>query len=121
MIAKDTEALMPFLYLESLPPRTTKGDILHLLCGVGGIGREQVGRIELRGAVAVVEVPDGWEVRLVKALAGADMKGRRLRARAAGAATATGPDDHFARLAQLVRLESTADATAALEKSRRLS
>ena len=39
---------MPLLHLEALPPRTTKGEILHLLIGEGGIGRAHVGKIELR-------------------------------------------------------------------------
>jgi ATP-dependent RNA/DNA helicase IGHMBP2 len=112
---------MALLYLESLPPRTTKGEILHLLCGVGGIGREQVGRIELRGALAVVEVPDGCEARLTKKLDGADMKGRQLRVRAGGAPTSIGSEDHFGRLARLVRLESAAEAAQTLERSRRLT
>src|SRR5438876_11663332 len=100
---------MPLLHLEPLPPRTTKGDILHLLCTVGGIGREQIGRIELYGAIAAVEVPSGWETRLARALDGSELKGRRLRVRAGGVAQ-TGPNDHFGHLARLVRLESEEEA-----------
>jgi hypothetical protein len=32
-----------------LPPRTTKVEILNFLCTVGGLRREQVGRIDLQG------------------------------------------------------------------------
>src|SRR4051794_32980679 len=105
---------MPLLHLEALPPRTTKGEILHLLCATGGIKREQVGRIELHGALAAVEVPPGWETRLARAVDGAELKGRRLRARAGGPAHAAGPDDHFRRLARLVGLESDEEARQAL-------
>jgi hypothetical protein len=108
---------MALISLEPLLPRTTKGDVLHLLCDVGGIKREQVGRIELNGAIAVIEVPGGWETRLAKTLEGAELKGRRLRCRAGGAISAAGPDDHFARLARLVRLESQAEAQELAAKS----
>ena len=37
--------------------------------------------VELHGGSALIEVPDGWIVRLVKALDGAVLKDRRLRAR----------------------------------------
>lgn len=112
---------MTLLYLESLPPRATKGDILHLLCAIGGLVRDQVGRIELHGTTGIVEVPDGKEVRLAKALDGTDMKGRQIRVRAGGGNTLSGNEDHFGRLARLVRLESDAGAKEAIERSRRLT
>jgi ATP-dependent RNA/DNA helicase IGHMBP2 len=112
---------MPLLHLESLPARTTKGEILHLLCGAGGIDREQVGLIELRGTVATVEVPVGWERRLAKTLDGAELKGRRLRVRAGGVLKSAGPDDHFANLARLIQLESEEEARQALDHSSRRS
>src|SRR5687767_9084980 len=112
---------MPMLYLESLPTRTTKGDILDLLCAVGGLVRGQVGRIELHGAAAVVEVPEGWEARLARKLDGVDFKGRRLRVSAGGVNIPAAPEDHFGRFARLVRLESEAEAKEALEKTRRLT
>ena len=65
---------MTLLHLEPLPPRTTKGDILKFLCSAGGLRREQVGRIDLRGALAVVEVPDEAEAQLVKAQMGRHSK-----------------------------------------------
>ena len=71
---------MTLLHLEPLPPRTTKGEILSLLCTDGGLRREQVGRIDLQGSTVVIEVPDGSDARVVKALDGASFKERRLRA-----------------------------------------
>src|SRR5438874_13662348 len=100
---------MPLLHLEPLPPRATKGDIIHLLCAVGGISGEQIGRIELYGAIAAVEVPSGWEMRLARAMDGTEFRGRELRVRAGGVAQ-TGPNDHFGHLACLVRLESDEEA-----------
>src|SRR5262249_30370560 len=88
--------MMILLYLEPVPPRTTKGEILHFLMTAGGIRRDQVGRIDLRGATAVVEVPPGWETRLVKALDGAALKNRRLRAwSTAGPDSPSAGEDHF--------------------------
>ena len=109
---------MSLLHLESLPPRTTKGDILRLLCTSGGIGREQVGRIEVFGAIGTVELPAGWEAKLAKALDGLELRGRRIRARPGGM-TQTGPDDHFSHLARLVRLESEEEARQMRERCRR--
>src|SRR4051812_32556852 len=97
---------MPLLYLEPLPPRTAKGDVLRLICSAGGIRRELVGRIEVHGAIAAVEVPAGSESRLARALEGAELNGRRLRARPGGTDRVEAPDDHFGRLARLVQLES---------------
>src|SRR5271165_3547802 len=111
---------MPLLHLEPLPRRTTKGEVLHFLCSTGGIRGEQVGRIDLCGAVVAIEVPPGWDVRLVKALDGALLKGRRLRAWSSRAAPASSAEDHFRRLARLLNLESEAEAQRALEGARRL-
>lgn len=111
---------MALLHLESLPPRTTKADLLHLLSDTGGLDRRRVGRIDLQGTTATVEIPDGWEGRLVKALDGAAFRERRLGAWA-GAAGPGDADDHFRRLARLLELESDAEAQQALERTRGLS
>jgi hypothetical protein len=111
---------MALLYLESLPPRTTKADLLHLLSDAGGLDRSRVGRIDLQGTTATIEVPDGWEGRMAKALDGTTFRERHLGAWAA----APGPrdsDGHFRRLARLLELESDAEAEQALERTRGLS
>ncbi len=100
---------MPLLHLEPLPPRTTKGELLRLVCEAGGLRGAHVGRIDLQGALAVIEVPAGSEQRLVKALDGATLRERRLRAWIAGAAPADATD-HFGRLARLLALESATEA-----------
>ena len=107
---------MTLIHLEPLPRRTTKGELLNLLCTIGGLRREQVGRIDLRGSSAVVEVPAGWEARLVKTLDGASFKERLLRAWSTGAAVSPADaDDHFQRLARLLNLESQAEAQQILD------
>lgn len=119
---------MPLLYLEPLSPRTTKSDLLAFLDQVGGLDRQRVGKIELRGKQAVVEVPDGWEARLLKALDGQRLGDRRVRVTCgAGVSPAFGQpgrphhnqEDHFERLTRLLELESQAEEAA--ERSRRLS
>src|SRR6476620_3312665 len=71
---------MALLHLEPLPPRTSKGDLLALLQTQGGLRRDRVGKIDLRGNTAAVEVPDDWVARLVRSLDGAALKDRKLRA-----------------------------------------
>jgi hypothetical protein len=113
---------MPLLNLESLPRRITKSGLLAFLDTVGGLDRRRVGRIELRGKEATVEIPDGWQSRLVKALDGQLLGDRRVRVWAASS-----PDsghsggDHFERLAGLLDLESQSEAREAVERGRRLS
>ena len=52
---------MSLLYLEPLPPRVSRGDVLRFVCERGGIDGRLVGRIDLQGRSATVEVPDSWE------------------------------------------------------------
>jgi superfamily I DNA and/or RNA helicase len=123
---------MPLLYLEPLPRRATKIDLLAWLERLGGIDRRRVGRIELRGRQAVIEVPDGWELRLVKALDGQPLDERRLRVWSGpgthsaswgeGQPLPQGDEEaHFLQLARLLKLESQAEAERVLEQARRLS
>ncbi len=110
------------LRLESLPARTSKGDLLQLLCTAGGIDRQRVGLISLVGNAAAVEVPEGWAPRLAKALDGSLLKNRRIRAwAAADAGTGSAIEDHFQRLIRLLDLESQAEARQAQERLDRLS
>ena len=113
---------MALIYLEPLPRRASKADILALLDNAGGLDRRRVGRIELRGAQAVVEVPDGWDARLVRLLDGQTLGDRRVRAWAGGQPSVIhGEEDHFQRLARLLDLESRAETQRAAEQARRLS
>src|SRR5436305_1142093 len=49
---------MALLHLEPLSSRTTKGDLLRFLCEKGGLDRAHVGRIDIQGRTATIEVPD---------------------------------------------------------------
>jgi ATP-dependent RNA/DNA helicase IGHMBP2 len=98
---------MPTLNLEPLPSRAGKGDILRLLIEKGGLDRVRVGKIDIQGRTASVEIPTGWEVRLIRALDGVDFLDRPLRAWITG--TVKG-EDHFTRLTALLEIESDAEA-----------
>ena len=81
-----------------------------------------MGRIELHGNQAVVEIPDGWEARLVKAFDGRQFGDRRVRAWTSGPPTAgRSGENHFSRLARLLELEGHAEAQRAAEQAQRLS
>ena len=90
---------------------------------VGGLPGNRIGKIELSGGRATVEVPGGWETRVAKALDGASLGGRTIRAWAGpgeGHKT-TVHEDHFRTLSELLELERETEARRALERSRRLS
>ncbi|MGO9110500.1 MAG: IGHMBP2 family helicase [Thermoguttaceae bacterium] len=113
---------MPLLHIEPLPRRASTLEVLDFLDRVGGLDRKRVGRIEFRGPAAVVEVPDGWEARVLKALDGQMFGDRRVRAQmTADRAAISGPEDHFGRLARLLDLESRAEAQRVAQQAKRLS
>jgi len=113
---------MPLLHLEPLPRRVNKLDVLEFLDRVGSLDRKRVGRIEFRGPAAVVEVPDGWESRLLKALDGQMFGDRRIRVRIAADRPGTsGPEDHFTRLGRLLDMESRAEAQRVAQQAKKLS
>jgi len=113
---------MPFLHIEPLPRRASKPEVLDFLDRVGGLDRRRVGRIEFRGPAAIVEVPDGWEARLLKTVDGQMFGDRRVRARVTTDRHAvSGPEDHFARMERLLDLESRAEAQAVAQQARKLS
>ena len=112
---------MSLLHLEPLPPRVSRGDVLRFVCERGGIDGRLVGRIDLQGRSATVEVPDSWEARLVKALDGAALNDRKLRAWSEGGPTGAAGEDHFQRLSRLLELESQAEARQLLEAVQRLA
>jgi len=111
---------MPSLHLERLSPRVGKTDLLKLLDRVGGLPGTRVGRIELSGGKATIEVPAGWEERLARNLDGAELQGRKIRA---WAERAGDKEEHefLARLVKLIEVEREAESTRAIELSRRVS
>mgnify|MGYP001324582844 CR=1 FL=1 len=115
---------MPIVHLENLSHKVGKADLLKIFDQVGGLPGKRIGKIELGGGRATVEVPSGWEGRVAKALDGTSLAGRTIRAWA-GAAEGHGTpekhDVHFRRLMELLELERETEAGRALERSRRLS
>jgi superfamily I DNA and/or RNA helicase len=113
---------MPLLHLENLPHRTSRGELLHLVATVGGIAGTRVGRIELHGPHASLEVPGDWGERLVRALDGIEFKERRLRARLTGGPAGSDvAEDHFVHLGRLLDLESRAVQQDSLQRLREIS
>ncbi|MCA9179196.1 MAG: AAA family ATPase, partial [Planctomycetales bacterium] len=112
------------LHIESLPPQTTRGTIVRLLIQVGKVDKRLIGRVELRGRAAAVEVPARLADRLAAAIDGATLLNQKLRAwceRAPAASTADGQEDHFERLRRLLDLESRAEDQRALQLLKQLS
>lgn len=114
---------MSLIILDQLSPRVRKADLLRLLDNVGGLAGRRVGKIELSGGRASVEVPGGWEGRLAKALDGTVLHGRRISAWASGtdAGSASGADEHLPRLVRLIDVEREAEGRRAVELCRSLS
>jgi DNA polymerase III delta prime subunit len=113
---------MSLLHIEPLPRKINKLDLLAFLDQHGGLDRRRVGRIELQGKRATLEVPDDWLVRLVKALDGQPLGQGRVRVWAGGKPDVVhGQESHFQRLTRLLELESQAEAKEIAQRSRRLS
>ena len=113
---------MSTVILEQLSPRVGKADLLRLFDTVGGLPGVRVGKIELSGGRASVEVPQGWEDRLARLLDGATLHGRRVTAWASGANSDSDSDqEHLQRLIRLIEVEREAEARRAVELCRRLS
>jgi hypothetical protein len=112
---------MSRIQIENLASRIGKHDLLQLLDTVGGLPGRRVGKIELGGGRATVEVPADWQARVAKALDGASLAGRRIRAWPVPDAHRGPGGDHFARLLALLELERQAEAERALNRTRRLS
>ncbi len=113
---------MILLHIESLPRKITKGQLLGFINSVPGMDRQQVGRIDLHANAAIIEIPEDWQGRLVRALDGQALGKRRVRVWAESSGDASGDDgSHFEHLARLLELESRAEATKAAERDKRLS
>src|SRR4051812_10488024 len=113
---------MPLLFLEPLPRRARKGDVLAQLLHSGALSKAQVGKIELRGAQAVVEIPEGAESKAVRILDGWTWDERKVRAWIGSTSSGTtSSEDHFQRLARLLELESRAQAQRVRENIRAVS
>ena len=114
------------LRLEALPPGTTKGTIVRLLEQVGGVPKHLIGKIELAGRIATIEVPGAKLPRILRLLDGSPLGIHKIRAVAARAASeprgAGDPEvDHFTRLGRWLDMEAAAEAEQVQRRFQRLS
>jgi DNA polymerase III delta prime subunit len=110
------------LHLEPIPRRVSKAEVLAFLTQIGGVDRNRIGKIELQGKRASIEVPAGSESRLAKALDGQRLGDGRVRAWTSTPRPNTGgEEDHFQRLARLLEMESEAAAQQAAELASRFT
>ncbi|HTN77891.1 MAG TPA: AAA domain-containing protein, partial [Pirellulaceae bacterium] len=110
------------LYLDALPRNTTKGTIVRLLVQVGELEKNRVGKVELSGRRATVEVPEAWLLRLVKKLDGTPLAHQHIRAWSAMPKVAATPaDEHFAALLKWIDVEAAAEAQASRARMQRMS
>ncbi|MBS0208039.1 MAG: AAA family ATPase [Planctomycetes bacterium] len=112
---------MAILHFDSLPPRTSKGELLKLICDQSGLSGGKVGRLDVQGNRATAEIPDDWAGRLVQSLDGASLNDRRIRVRAESKSAPVDAGDHFQRLSRLLQMESREELRRAGEQRRRLS
>ena len=97
---------MELIFLDGLPPTASKGSLLRLLIEVGGLAKTRIGKIDLQGSRATIEVADGWAGRLARILDGVQVETRHIRAWQQAAA---GEDDHFGRLLRWLDMEAEAE------------
>ena len=103
---------MALLFLDALPPHTGRGAILRLLIETGQVGRSDVGKIEVHGHRATVELPAKTMPSLVAALDGVTFNNRHIRAWSDGLTLygqSSTDEDHFRRLLRLMALEANAE------------
>ncbi len=112
---------MALLTITPLRSRVGKGEILDFIVSPGGLERKRVGRIELQGRGALVEVPDDHALRLARALDGATLNSRRVSVYLTRGGGREADGDHFSRLLHLLALESEAEQQQALERVQRRS
>jgi ATP-dependent RNA/DNA helicase IGHMBP2 len=114
---------MKLLHLDALPPHTTRGTIVRLLEQVGQLDKRKIGKIEVAGRGASIEVPAAQIAKLVAALDGAAVGNQHIRAwtQASGDSqtSADGVDRHFGRLLALLELEAEEEARQATLAARR--
>jgi hypothetical protein len=89
---------MEILYLDGLPSTMGKGSIVRQLVETGNLHKKHIGKIELNGGLATVEITDGRAARLIPILDGHTIENRHIRAwvQAGGAS-----DPHFSGCAAI--------------------
>lgn len=107
---------MALIYIDNLPPRTTKGNILHLLIETGNIPKDAIGKINLSDSRAIVEIPDEGAETAVTRLDGARVESRWVTVWQAMGRNISPKPDHFHKLHKLLQLEAEAQEKEALRQ-----
>ena len=67
------------LHVDSLSSKTFPGDLLAWVLNTNELKKQQVGKIEIQGRHATIEIPDKAGARLVKRLDGQKLKNRSVQ------------------------------------------
>ncbi|MCO5199588.1 MAG: AAA domain-containing protein [Anaerolineae bacterium] len=98
---------MEKLFIDGLPRQTRNGAIFQLLVEQGRLAQQRIGRIDVQGTFATVEVADGWSGRVARRIDGAQIGRRHIRAWRD--ATEQINDPHFDQMKRWLKLEADAE------------
>lgn len=112
---------MTQLYLDALPRKTSKGRLLRLLSEKGGINALMVGKINVSGTLATIDVPNKWASRLARALDGIRVENRNITAWSQAPSANDSSSEHFEHLMGLLDLEAKAEKEQAQQAMQRFS
>lgn len=104
------------LHLEALPYRVSKGRLLRLLIEDGGVHKERIGRIDLNGSRATVELPAGDAARVARRLDGSRVDNHNIRAWADAPLPDGAHVAHFQRQLRWLALEADAEKEALAQR-----
>ena len=98
--------IMELLFIDGLPPIIGKGGLVRLLIEEGKVNKERIGKINLNGGLATIEVAGGHLARVVRALDGYLVETRHIRVwqQANGQS-----HPHFKQLRRWLALEAKAE------------
>lgn len=99
---------MARIHIEPIPYRCSPGLLLSFVCTRGNIESKHIGKIEILGKSATVEVPDAKASSIIKSLDGTAIQDKPVRVRIADRANFD-KATHFGKLARLLDLEAEAE------------
>ena len=108
------------LYLDALPPNTKRGTIVRLLTQLVGLPKDRVGKIEIRGRTANIEIPSRFLDSAVAKIDGSRLGDQHIRAWHNTKKKTAAEEDHFQRLGRWLELEADAEAEQLRETLTRL-
>lgn len=99
--------IMEKVFIDGLPRQTRNGAIFQLLVEQGRLAQHRIGRIDIQGTFAAVDVADGWSGRVAQRINGAQIGRRHVRAWHEAASQVSDP--HFDQLKRWLKLEADAE------------